>query len=414
MFCQEITNEPLKCPIKSKRPDVDVETVYANLVSIVERFEELGIPSDLNLAKLNDGRGVVTTLQSNDAKWHKKCRNRYTSTKVERAEKRRREETECEKSVSPEKKKVTRSSSGCATRTSQDTCFFCGKSGELHSASSYNLDRNIKRCAEIVKDYILIGKLSAGDMMSQHAMYHSYCVTQLYKKAELMNRAENTDDSNQLHGIALAELVAYVEDCLADSKESDIAPVFKLADLAQLYTERLKGLGADMNSRVNSTRLKERILTQIPDLQAYTQGRDILLAFKANAGVALKQALESDFDEEAIVLARAAEIVRRDILQHDKSAFTGSFSKECQQQSVPQSLMSLVGMIMAGPNIIQQSSNATDTQAMLSVSQLVHHNVIVRRREGSSSHYHSVDREPPLPVYVGLLIHARTRKRGLI
>lgn len=114
------------------------------------------------------------------------------------------------------------------------------------------------------------------------------------------------------------------------------------------------------------------------------------------------------------MLAKAAEIVRKDILKLEKSVFMGKFSKECQHQSVSKSMMTLVGMIMGGSNIVQQSSNATDTQAILTVSQLIRQNVIIRRREGSTSHYHSVDRETPLAIYVRLLIHARTRKRELI
>jgi hypothetical protein len=153
-----------------------------------------------------------------------------------------------------------------------------------------------------------------------------------------VNRSNSSEDTTkQLHGIALAELLSYIEDCREESMDGDMAPVFKLSDLNKMYTARLTNLGADMTSRVNSTRLKERILSNIPDLQAHKHGREVLLAFEDDVGLALKKAYESDFDEEAIVLAKAAEIVRKDILKHEKSAFTGSFSQECQQQSIPQS-----------------------------------------------------------------------------
>ena len=87
------------------------------------------------------------------------------------------------------------------------------------------------------------------------------------------------------------------------------------------------------------------------------------------------------------MLAKAAEIVRKDILKLEKSVFMGKFSKECQHQSVSKSLTTLIGMIRGGSNIVQQSSNATDTQAILTVSQVICQNVIIRRREGSTSHY---------------------------
>ena len=43
-----------------------------------------------------------------------------------------------------------------------------------------------------------------------------------------------------LHGIAFAELVAYMEDF---RMEGSVAPVFKLADLAHLYELLLEQLG---------------------------------------------------------------------------------------------------------------------------------------------------------------------------
>ena len=260
-----------------------------------------------------------------------KCKDKYNNTKLQRVENRKRDE--CETNSDSPKKKVTRYSSGGAARTSQDTCFFCGeKSDKLHKASTEKLDRNVRRCAEIVRDHMLVAKLSAGDMMSQDAMYHSNCLKTLYKKAESVNCSDSGESSSdkQLHGIVLAELLSYIEDCRAESMENDVAPVFKLADLNQMYTSRLNDLGADTSTREHSTRLKEWILANIPDLQAHKQGRNVLLAFQDDIGLALKRAFESDFDEEAIVLAKAAEIVRKDILKLEKSVFMGKFSKECQ------------------------------------------------------------------------------------
>lgn len=50
--------------------------------------------------------------------------------------------------------------------------------------------------------------------------------------------------------------------------------------------------------------------------------------------------------------------------------FIGSFDKECQEQSVPQTLLALVAMIHESPNIKFQSgsSDAVLSQATLSVT----------------------------------------------
>ena len=53
-----------------------------------------------------------------------------------------------------------------------------------------------------------------------------------------MRRSDTKYDSNkQLHGIALAELLTYIQE---SRTESEIAPVFKLADLVEMYTSILK------------------------------------------------------------------------------------------------------------------------------------------------------------------------------
>ena len=148
-------------------------------------------------------------------------------------------------------------------------------------------------------------------------------------------------------------------------------------------------------------------------MQAHKQGRDVLLAFNEDIGFALRKACETDYDDEAVILAKAAKIVRRDMFQLPKTTFTGTFEEDCQQKSVPQSLTSLVGMILGGPNIQTQSSNLIETQITLTISQLLLYNCTVRRRQGSTAPYHTKDREPPLAIHLGLLLHAQTRKRGL-
>ena len=51
---------------------------------------------------------------------------------------------------------------------------------------------------------------------------------------------------------------------------------------------------------------------------------------------------------------------------------------------------------------------------MLTVSQLLKFNTFIRTRKDSSSSYHSTQRELPLPVYIGLMIHNKTRDLALI
>ena len=65
--------------------------------------------------------------------------------------------------------------------------------------------------------------------------------------------------------------------------------IFRLADLAFLYKQRLHQLGV-LTPEVHSTRLKEQLLSQMPELEAHKQGRDVLLAFKEDVSSVLLDA----------------------------------------------------------------------------------------------------------------------------
>ena len=178
-----------------------------------------------------------------------------------------------------------------------------------------------------------------------------------------------------------------------------------------MYPNRLAQLG-----RIHSTDLKERLLANVPGLQPHKKGRDIFLAFNDEVAPALQQACERDFNNEAMTLLKATRIIRRDMLD-TKSTFDLTFNNSCQQESVPESLKTLIGMILGGTDIKIQSSDLTEAQTSLSISQLMLFNATKRRRDSGTtgaSYYHSRDREPPLPIYLGLMTHAETRKRTLV
>ena len=161
--------------------------------------------------------------------------------------------------------------------------------------------------------------------------------------------------------------MSYIDDARIDS---DVASVFKLTDLTILYSNRLKQLGTVLPGRVHSTKLKYRIMPYFPDMEEHKTGRDVLLAFNKDIGSALHKACEHDADSDGVHLARAANIVRRDMLKM-KTAFSGSFDALCQEQSVPNSLLALVAMILNGPSIQEQSGHSSASTPTLTMSQLL-------------------------------------------
>ena len=130
-----------------------------------------------------------------------------------------------------------------------------------------------------------------------------------------------------------------------------LAPVFKLADLVKLYSARLEQLRVKQHDHTQSTHLKNRILARFSELPARKEGcRDALLAFNKDLRPALLEAFEHDYADEAICLAKAANIVFRDMLILE-APFTGSFDLDCQRTSVPHCFPALVGMVLRGPHI---------------------------------------------------------------
>ena len=99
-----------------------------------------------------------------------------------------------------------------------------------------------------------------------------------------------------------------------------------------------------------------------------------------------------------------------------RKALSQAHTSQCQASSVPNSLVALVSMILYGPNIKTQSSYMSTPQAALTLSQLLKFNSFARCRGRDTSHTlrHREERETPLPQYLGVLIHHKTRKRELV
>ena len=75
-------------------------------------------------------------------------------------------------------------------------------------------------------------------------------------------------------------------------------------------------------------------LGYFPDMKAHKQGRDTVLIFNADNRTESRKVCEDDADNDAAHLARAANIVRRDMFKM-MNQFSDSFETACQQDSVP-------------------------------------------------------------------------------
>ena len=202
----------------------------------------------------------------------------------------------------------------------------------------------MRESAALVEDNLLLARLSMGDMVALEAKYHAKCLLDLYNRARKVqtDAQQGTNREREISGIVLAELMMYIEETRL---ETSTATVFKLSDLAHLYMSRMEQFGVVSDTKVHTTRLKQRLLAHFPDLRAQSKGRDVLLVFDEDIGAAIGKACELDSDSDAIHLARAAQIVRRCMFE-DPKPFNGSFEELCQVKSVPNLVLALVNMVL--------------------------------------------------------------------
>lgn len=344
---QEKNDEQLKSP--HSNPTNRESDGYSNIATNVPQFQAINaLPVILDPGRLDEGGGIEDTLRKNNAMYHQSCRLLLSNTKLERAMKRTLTETNEEKGY----KKQRRSSNYSTLQ-----CFLCDKEDKdinLRKAMTMKLNERLNRCATILNDVKLLAKLSAGDIVAQEFKYHPACLAALYNKeraklsAEEQSTCEETLSKREAYAIAFSELVTFITE--SKIATSDDGPVrFKMAELVKLYEKRLKQLGVNYPDR-NSTRLKDQLLLHVPEVQAYHEGRDVYLLFHSDIAAVLAQ---ENNTSDAIHLAKAASIIRKDMLAH-KWVLDKTLNGDSIEEAVPASLRYFVCMLEHGADIAEK------------------------------------------------------------
>ena len=134
-LCQEPSNKPLSCPAKSKR--TDNAAGYVSLGDNLESFLRLGKrPLSIDIARLDEGGSIESTLARNHAQWHTSCRLKCSASHLARAE-----TTALPPSASSDASEGLPYMLGqaeCTNPPKGNDCFFCGEVGTeatpLHEA----------------------------------------------------------------------------------------------------------------------------------------------------------------------------------------------------------------------------------------------------------------------------------------
>ena len=91
-----------------------------------------------------------------------------------------------------------------------------------------------------------------------------------------------------------------------------------------------------------------------------------------------------------------------------KLTFNCSFGSD----STPASLLALVSIVLYGASITSQTVSSTP-QPALTISQLLQFSSSACKKVKQSPDVprHNAARETPLPIYLGIMLHSKTRKR---
>ena len=404
LLCEKVTDESLVCPVAHTYGGAGYKTLADNLKTL----DGLGaLPTSVKLNRLDEGDGLEATFINRHAQYHKKCALKYNDKNVNRAMKRKSSDDSAETPHKFTRKKAPQSDPAYA-------CLFCNKSGTpsnpLHNASTADLDTKVRKCAINLQDQNLLAKLSRGDVVAIDMKYHAICLTSLYNRDRAMtSTSQQSTVPETAKNTAFAELLSYIQAVL-DSDED--TPVFQLSELTKLYTSRVHQLEENESSSIHATRFKNKILGYFPELEAHTEGRDVLLVTSGTAGKSIKKTCQLDGESETVIMSRVAEMIRRDMFSKATPPFEGTFPDDCQKKSIPDSLLTLVTMILFGTNIKTEANY--ESQASLSLSQLLLFNSVRQKKTSTTDNRHRRDREPPLPLFLGACVHSKTRSKDLV
>ena len=413
VLCQEDTPESLKCPANSKNVS-NIADVYTNTAGLLKRFIDAGkIPSNFHrrlISFMSTAPDAGKTFLEKKVSWHSYCKSLITESKLKSSSKRKSEETP---EPAPVQRKTTRSQ---IPKFDPNTCFVPGCSIEtsedeqLHEVMSKELDERFRNYASIMNDSELLTKLVAGDLIALEAKYHSNCVlmyrNRVRSKIRQSKPSTTAEKMQKLEHQALLKLVSELEVYRYDTDASPFI-MTELVDQHEKHSHQI--LPGDFPQPIrHSTRLKNKLLEQIPDLQYFKKGKKGYMAFNAKITELLDEDIGRNADQEIQTLRDASRILRKYMFTGNHQ-FDGSLQNPTvQSTSVPDTLTKLFSHLMGG-------CGEEIHQSIKSIAQLVLFNTVKKRRKGATGNpRHQRSRETPVPVYVGLLVHDLTGSQTLI
>ena len=149
-LCQSSNSQPLQNATKKG---------FVSLEKDLKDLEQLdALPFHIDLQRLNNGTGIVSTLITQKAVYHKNCRSVCNSSHVKRAR-----DTVEKQDGTDSKARSKKLRSSYQHLSSKEVCVLCEEAnGVLHKVSTMNVDANLKDCANKTSNFLLHALLVTG------------------------------------------------------------------------------------------------------------------------------------------------------------------------------------------------------------------------------------------------------------
>ena len=369
----------------------------------------------------NDCSEVSTSLLKNKAIFHKKCRDKIGPQEVKRflqsKAKRKAEEQKNEEAATYVSPKKTRRSFDSSFSRERLQCVYCmmyddDPENTEHICKARDVGNTWLNMAKNAGNWAVYTRLcTALDNTASDLSYHKSCYTKLYTEARGAGRSSKSSDEQDVSPfdpLVIAELVAFIK-----HRKSEL----KLVDLKSLYKQRLIQVSSNwVGKTVHSTRFKEHLLQKLGNQWQFFKsenGKNLVLSRNENSAEVLLEHMS--LEEEAQKIVEVGLLLRKHILL-PRTPFSGKFSASCLNDSVPNSLLTLIRVLLEGAGGIGVEEQARVTARMrvaLTISQLLISNSDKEISEAQQL-YQIKERETPFLLYMSLVLNSSGRHKKLI
>ena len=383
----------------------------------IVKFNLAGRVSNTVLDSYSDESVLCNLLHSNRACYHKSCYDSYNERSYDRWVSKHTLD-----SLPSSSRSLRKRSHDCIL--GENRCAICEKldnPDNLHRAgeSAISQEKEVNYIRDKTDEWIKMANtpgyenlqaiLSTGDLRSNEIFYHLKCFTKLKRDSQRDSShfCENIDKSDKFETFKInycfLKVIQFAYEQLKQ-KPSSLIELRELHSKLEQYFE-----DNNLHRKYNITQFKNELSNVINEDFQIIKNKKVLYLGLSDS---IKSAASVAMIGNDLLPEKMNEVTKqvRDDMEKISYKFNGTFSNDCEINSVPQSLIHLLASLIEGDS--EQVS-----RGVLSVAQLVMFNFKKnsRKRESVSKDTHTRHHhETPLVIYLSLLLHNKYRSKEVM